>query len=388
MSHSEQKNSELTKDAVEIEFLQLGTGRFLRAFVDRFAEEAREAGQSVGSIAVVQSTEGTRATSIAAQPSGFHVLVRGFQHGDVIDRVQRVQTIAASYMAKNDWPELLRLIARGNVRTIVSNATESGYKLDSEDRFSDSPPRSLPAKLTQLLLARYETKAMPLQVIPCELIERNAEKLQALVLEQIELWKLPESFRTWVVQDCLWLCNLVDCIVTDGPADHPLAATDQLLACAEPYALWAIEKPKGRSIELFSHPAIQWVDDLSPFYLRKVRMLNGLHSAMVAKFLPAGFQTVQQVMKDPKAVRWIRDLLFEEIVPTLAYRLEGVAQFADDVLDRFRNPFQNHKLADIQLNHQDKVKVRLQPTLEEYQKLFGRVPARLHEVLQVNFNKS
>jgi tagaturonate reductase len=93
-------------------------------------------------------------------------------------------------------------------------------------------------------------------------------------------------------------------------------------------------------------------------------------------------------MKDPKAVRWIRDLLFEEIVPTLAYRLEGVAQFADDVLDRFRNPFQNHKLADIQLNHQDKVKVRLQPTLEEYQKLFGRVPARLHEVLQVNFNKS
>ncbi len=99
----------------------------------------------------------------------------------------------------------------------------------------------------------------------------------------------------------------------------------------EPYALWAIERPKGREVSLFSHPAIQWVDELAPYYLRKVRMLNGVHSAMVAKFLPAGFQTVQQVMKRSEAVRWVRDLLFEEIVPTLAYRLEGVAQFADDV---------------------------------------------------------
>lgn len=373
--------------SAEIEFLQLGTGRFLRAFVDRFAQESRDTGQSIGSIAVVQSTEGARANLIAAQPDGFHVLVRGFQQGDVIDRVQKVQTISASYQAKSDWLAVVRLVAHGQVRTILSNATEAGYKLDAEDRFSDSPPRSLPAKLTQLLLARFESKQSPLQLLPCELIERNAEKLKALVLEQILLWKLPDAFQAWVANDCLWLCNLVDCIVTDGPTDHPLAASDKLLACAEPYALWAIERPKGREVTLFTHPAIQWVDDLSPYYLRKVRMLNGLHSAMVAKFLPAGFQTVQQVMKDPAAVRWVRDLLFEEIVPTLAFRLEGVAQFAEDVLDRFRNPFQNHKLTDIQLNHHDKVKVRLQPTYEEYQKLFGCVPARLHEVLSVDFTK-
>lgn len=373
--------------SVDIEFLQLGTGRFLRAFVDRFAQESRDTGQSIGSIAVVQSTEGVRANLIAAQPDGFHVLVRGFQHGEVIDRVQKVQTISASYQAKSEWLAVVRLVAHGKIRTILSNATEAGYKLDAEDRFSDSPPRSLPAKLTQLLLARFESKQSPLQLLPCELIERNAEKLKALVLEQIAIWKLPDAFRAWVANDCLWLCNLVDCIVTDGPTDHPLAANDKLLACAEPYALWAIERPKGREVSLFAHPAIQWVEDLSPYYLRKVRMLNGVHSAMVAKFLPAGFQTVQQVMKDPAAVRWVRDLLFEEIVPTLAFRLEGVAQFADDVLDRFRNPFQNHKLTDIQLNHHDKVKVRLQPTYEEYQKLFGCVPTRLHEVLSVDFTK-
>lgn len=361
----------------DIAFLQLGTGRFLRAFADRFIQESREAGHAVGSVAVVQSTEGSRANLIAAQPNGFHVLVRGFQNGEVVDRVQKVQSISVSYQAKSDWADIVRLVAKGNIQTILSNATEAGYKLESDDRFSDAPPRSLPAKLVQLLLARYEATRQPLQVIPCELIERNADKLLALVLEQAVQWKLAEDFQSWVRDDCLWFCNLVDCIVTDGPPDHPLAWEDKLLSCAEPYALWAIEKRPGRAARFFDHPAIQWVDDLSPYYLRKVRMLNGTHSAMVAKFMPAGFETVQQVMKDPAAVRWVSDLLFEEIVPTLAYRLEGVAQFAHDVLDRFRNPFQNHKLSDINLNHSEKVKVRLQPTYEEYIKLFGKIPPRL-----------
>jgi tagaturonate reductase len=366
-------------------FLQLGTGRFLRAFADRFAQEARDQGQEVGSIAVVQSTDGSRANLLAAQPDGFHVLIRGFQNGEVVDRVQPVRTISRALQARADWPEILRLVTSDSLQTIFSNATESGYKIDPADRFSDSPPNSLPGKLTQLLLARFESGGKPLTLLPCELIERNAEKLRDLVLQQASIWKLPESFQAWITNECIWLCNLVDCIVTDGPSDHPLAAQDKLLACAEPYALWAIEKPRHGTPSLFSHPAIRWVDDLSPYYLRKVRMLNGTHSAMVAKFLPAGFETVQQVMKDRDATRWVRDLLFEEIVPTLAYRLEGVAQFADDTLDRFRNPFQNHKLTDIKLNHSDKIKVRLQPTYDEYVKLFGRIPQRLHEVLQVRF---
>lgn len=367
-------------------FLQLGTGRFLRAFTDRFIQEARDNGQQVGSVVVVQSTEGSRANLIAAQPNGFHVLVRGFQNGEVIDRVQPVKTITRALQAKNDWPAIIRLVANGSIQTVLSNATEAGYKLDPSDSFSSSPPNSLPGKLTQLLLARFEGGARPLQLLPCELIERNADKLRSLVLQQAAEWKLSEAFIRWIQEECIWLGNLVDCIVTDGPPDHPLAAQDKLLACAEPYALWAIEKPSHGNAQLFQHPAIRWVDDLSPYYLRKVRMLNGLHSAMVAKFLPAGFETVQQVMQDAQATRWIKDLLFEEIVPTLAYRLDGVAQFAEDTLDRFRNPFQRHKLTDIRLNHADKVKVRLQPTYEEYVKLFGVVPKRLDEVIRVKFD--
>ena len=235
--------------------------------------------------------------------------------------------------------------------------------------------------VAQVLWARFQAGGSPLVLLPCELIERNAAKIKQLVLEQAAAWNLPAAFATWASEECFWLNNLVDCIVTGGPAEHPLAAHDPLLICAEPFALFAIERPAGKQPPLFTHPAIKLVDDLAPYYLRKVRMLNGMHSAMVGKFLPAGFATVQQVMQDRDAVRWLRALLYEEIVPTLAYRVEDVAAFADDVFDRFRNPFQAHKLSDIALHHADKIRVRLIPTRDEYEKLFGRPPKRLSEAL-------
>jgi tagaturonate reductase len=175
----------------------------------------------------------------------------------------------------------------------------------------------------------------------------------------------------------------VDCIVTPAPEDHPLAKSDKLLVNAEPYMLWAIQRPAKFEPNLFRHPAIQVVDELVPYYLRKVRILNGLHSAMAAKFRPAGFETVLQVLSDREAVRWLRGLLYEEIVPTIAYRVDDAALFADQVFDRFRNPFLAHKLSDIAKNHAAKVLVRLQPTRDEYVKLFGCAPNRLEEVLNV-----
>ena len=72
----------------------------------------------------------------------------------------------------------------------------------------------------------------------------------------------------------------------------------------------------------------------------------------------------------------MRGLLYEEIVPTIAYRVDDVAEFADETFDRFRNPFMRHKLADIAANHAAKAQVRLQPTYDEYVKLFNRPPKR------------
>jgi tagaturonate reductase len=362
--------------------LQFGAGRFLRAFVDRFVENANDAGQEVGRVVVVQSTPGQRADLLNSQPEGYHVLVRGYAAGELVDRVEPVRSISRALVAQTQWADVLTVARSSELRYLVTNATEAGYALDVADCLDSHPPQSMPGKLTHVLWARFQAGAAPLVVLPCELIEGNAVRLCEIVSALARQWTLPEAFVEWVATRCQWLKNLVDCIVTPGPTDHALSQSDRLLVSAEPYMLWAIQRPAGDSPHLFSHPAIQIVDDLAPYYLRKVRILNGLHSAMAAKFRPAGFETVLQVVNDRHAMRWLCDLLYEEIVPTIAFRVDDVALFAEQTLDRFRNPFLAHKLADIMLNHAAKVEVRLKPTHDEYERLFGKPPQKLAEVLE------
>jgi tagaturonate reductase len=364
-----------------VTILQFGAGRFLRAFVDRFVQHANDGGQNVGQIVVVQSTPGARAERLNSQPEGYHVLVRGYEEGELVERIEKVQSVRKAVVATQSWSEVLQIAAAPELRWIVSNATEAGYLLDDADKLTDAPPHSMPGKLTQVLWQRFQAKQKAPVILPCELFERNADKLRELVLTQSRRWQLPTDFESWVAKDCVWLNNLVDCIITDPTPDLPLLKEDPLLVCAEPYALLAIEKPKTGPTPFFADPAIHFVDDVTEYYLRKVRMLNGVHTAMVGKFGNAGFKTVQDLLADRGAARWIRDLLFEEIVPTLAYRVEGVAMFADQVWDRLRNPFTAHLLANIALHHADKVRIRLVPTFEEYKRLFGKAPRRLSEII-------
>ncbi|MSR57459.1 MAG: altronate dehydrogenase [Planctomycetaceae bacterium] len=361
--------------------LQFGAGRFLRAFVDRFVQNANDQGHAVGRVVVVQSTPGRRADLINEQPDGYHVLVRGYDEGKLYERTEHVQSIARALVAQDCWSQVLEAARLPSLRYIVTNATEAGYDLDAGDRLDSAPPASMPGKLTRVLWERFQAGEAPVVVLPCELIEGNASKLLAIVTALARDWLLPTQFAEWLSLECQWLNNLVDCIVTPVPADVTLPAWDKMPVSAEPFALWAIQRPAGSEPRLFPHPAIHVVDDLTPYYLRKVRILNGLHSAMAAKFRPAGFLTVLEVMSDREALRWLRGLCYEEIVPTIAYRVDNAALFADQTFDRFRNPFLAHKLADIVLNHEAKVKVRLQPTRDEYARLFGRAPRKLCEVL-------
>ena len=365
--------------------LQFGAGRFLRAFIDRFVHQANESGQNVGRIVVVQREADQRSELLGQRSEGYEILVRGYQDGELVQRRERVQSISRVLLANQQWQGVLAFAKAPALRYIVSNATESGYELKPTDQLDSAPPATLPAKLTQVLWSRFQAGASPVTLLPCELIERNADKLTELVLTQSRTWGLPEDFRQWVREACIWLNSLVDCIVT--MPEPALAKDDPLLICAEPYYLWALEKPTqspGTAVPglVFEHPALRLADDIAPYFLRKVRILNGTHTAMVGKF-HGQFDTVQNLLADRAAARWIRDLMYEETVPTLAYRLDLVASFADETYDRFRNPFTNHKLADIAKGHADKVRVRLQPTCAEYEKLFGKPPSRIVEAMKL-----
>ena len=361
--------------------LQFGTGKFLRAFVDLFAHELNESDSAIGRIVAVQSTGVERAAAWNARQGRYCVAIRGLLEGRTIDRVVEVGSVGRALAAQTDWREAIRLARSSSLRMVVSNVTEAGYRLEPGDAPHDSPPRSFPAKLLAVLAARFDAGLPGPLILPCELLQQNGERLRQLVLEQAGHWKLPGQLREWLESGCQWRNTLVDRIVSAPLPGDELTPRDSLYAVAEPYASWLVEGDSPLD-GLEAHPAVQRVERLEPYYLRKVRILNGAHTALVAKAMPLGFTTVREAVLDPQIGPWLRRLLVEEIVPVLEGRTESPGQFARQTLERFANPFLEHRLADIALHHDVKLQTRLAPTYREYIDRFGREPALLAEIVR------
>ena len=363
--------------------LQFGAGRFLRAFADLFIHHANVAGQHIGRIAVVQSTGDDRAGLLNQSGGKYHVVIRGLEAGQTVDRVEEVASISRALVASQQWDEVLEIARSPDLRFILSNTTEAGYNLDPSDQASSAPPKSYPAKLLAVLKARFEAGKPGLTIIPCELQEHQADKLLALVLDLARKWNHPADFTNWLPTKCIWLNTLVDRIVVGPPKDHLLTGQDPLLIMAEPFAFWALQEKPG-AFPFVRNPAIVRTADVQSYFLRKVRILNGAHTALLVKARPRGFVTVREAINDSALSTWLQGLLFEEIVPALEGRVDDAKGFAKQTLERFRNPFLEHKLSDIALHHEAKVKVRLVPTQAEFRKKFGRNPPLLAEVLAEN----
>ena len=276
------------------------------------------------------------------------------------------------------------IVARSpELRFVVSNTTEKGYDLEDDDSIDLSPPRSFPTKLLAVLRARFEAGLPGLAIIPCELRDNQADELLGIVTKLAESRRLPTKFIDWIRHDCVWLNTLVDRIVVEGPKDHPLADKDPLLIMAEPFAFWALQsKPEAHAF--VDHPAIVRAPDVLPYFLRKVRILNAAHTALVTRARTRGHVTVLQAMQDAELAEWLEQLLMHEIVPAVRDDVDGAEDFAWQTLERFRNPFLAHKIADILKNHETKVAIRLVPTRDDFRCKFSREPELLNAVLKEN----
>jgi tagaturonate reductase len=122
---------------------------------------------------------------------------------------------------------------------------------------------------------------------------------------------------------------------------------------------------------------VLYVNDITPYRTRKVRILNGAHTALVPVAYLYGIDTVRESVEDPIIGKYLRDTIFEEIIPTLDLPKEELERFANEVLDRFRNPYIKHLLMSISLNSWSKFETRVLPSLLEYKKRKGTIPSHL-----------
>lgn len=346
--------------------IQFGTSRFLQAHVDLFVHEARVSGQETGPITVIQTSGSVdRAGRVAAfgAPGGYPVIVRGIEGGAPIDRTVTVTSIDRGLSAVADWAKVIDLVAH-EAAYLVSNTGDTGYAVAEADRGPGllvlTPPASFPGKLTVLLHARWLAGGRPLTVLPCELVNRNGRVLQQSVLDLASEAGLPDSFLAWLRDGVIWTDTLVDRIVS--------APLEPVGAVAEPYALWAIERRPGLVLPC-THPCIVLADDLEPFERLKLHILNLGHTVLADLWRREGRdagETVREILADPAVAARLDALYRDEVVPGFAaHGMEAQARdYVVATLDRFRNPFLDHRIADIAQNHTTKVERRLAAFLD------------------------
>jgi tagaturonate reductase len=148
--------------------------------------------------------------------------------------------------------------------------------------------------------------------------------------------------------------TLVDRIVSE--------ALEPVGAVAEPYALWAIRRRGFR--EPLRHPALKFVDDLELVERLKLHILNLGHTVLAHKWRTQGraeSETVLAILDDAGISRELAAIYAEEVVPGFALRGMGdeAERYVITTLERFRNPFLKHRLADIAQNHEAKLKNRI-----------------------------
>jgi tagaturonate reductase len=336
--------------------LQFGTSRFLQAHADLFVSEALAKGEAAGKIAVVQTTsspDSRRRLAFLNEARPYSVHVRGLAHGKTIDEWVEVSSIGRGIDANLEW-EALEALFVDEARWVISNTGDRGYELDPADRLDGPVPRSFPAKLTKLLIARFRKERAPLTLLPCELIVGNGDKLKAIVLDIANGWRIEEAFLRWVGEACVWVNSLVDRIVSE-----PLEPAG---AVAEPYALWAVERQPRLEMPCV-HAAVILTDDLARYERLKLFILNLGHSWLAQGWAARGQDksvTVRALLAEPAVRADLDDLYDREVLPVFAgIGLGQEAQaYRSAVLERFMNPFLNHYLADIFTNHEAKKRRR------------------------------
>jgi tagaturonate reductase len=359
--------------------IQFGEGGFLRGFVDWMLNRINKKSDFNGSVVVVQPIEAGMCDTLTAQNCVYTHLIRGAEgvEADVIDVISRC------VKPYEDFDEYLRLAENPDFRFIVSNTTESGIVFSDEDKITDAPPKTFPAKLTLLLKKRYELGLGGFIFLPCELIDRNGDNLKACVLKYADLWELGDGFKRWIENENVFTNTLVDRINTGYPKGEELdlGYEDKMLNTSEFFHLWVIETDYDLERELpFSSADLNVIvtrDKLEMYRTRKVRILNGAHTSLVPYALLSGFDTVKSCIDDELMREHVRKCVFDEIIPTLDLPRDELEDYATSVIERFSNPYIKHYLSSIALNSVSKFKVRVLPSILEYIKRYGKTPKTL-----------
>ena len=373
-----------------VKILQFGEGNFLRAFVDWILQDLNDKGVINANVAVVQPMPMGRVAELEKQDGLYTLCLDGIDDGKEVQNRQIIDVISDFINPFEQYDKFLKYAEDPNLEIVISNTTEAGIVLDPNDTDLTKCPNSFPGKLLALLRTRFlkfnGDMSKGLAIIPCELIDHNGDELKRVLIELAKINKMPEAFMMWLKTANHFTSTLVDRIVPGYPKDkaaeiqEAMGFNDNNIVKGEIFHLWVLQKEPFIQSKLPADKSglnVIFADDITPYKQRKVKILNGSHTAMVPVAYLSGIDTVRESVTDPDVGKFVQGLVNDEIKPTIDLPKDQMDAFANSVIERFMNPFIRHELMSIALNSTTKFKTRLLPTYNDYRAKFGKSPKHI-----------
>lgn len=269
------------------------------------------------------------------------------------------------------------------VKILSLTITEKGYCHDPQtgllnekhpmiahDLTNLNNPQSAIGLIVAALKARRDKGMPPFTVLSCDNLPHNGDKTASIVKAFATL--VDEKLAAWIEGNVAFPNTMVDRITpVTLPQDienfpNEFGYTDNALVTCEPFIQWVLEDKFSLGRPAWEKAGAQFVSDVAPYELAKIRLLNVPHTIFAYPAYLMGFEWVSDGASDPLLSKYVRTVMDKEITPTLPL-VPGIEleSYKTTIIERFANPAIKDTWARICSDGSQKIANQLVPIIRE-----------------------
>jgi fructuronate reductase len=365
------------RENTEIGIVHLGPGAFHRSHQAVFTENAMNLSGGNWGICGV-SLRSPTARDILAEQKNLYTLA-------ILDEQVNYQVIGAIkeiLVAGQQNESVIARMSAPSTKLVTLTITEKGYCLASDgsldlnhkdikhDLESPTCPISAIGFITESLKQRKLNGVHPFNVLSCDNISGNGDKLRRAILDYAGVFDVP--LQTWIDTNVSFPNSMVDSITpktesyTVQSVSQAINLQDNWPIQREDFAQWVIDKNWQGERPDWESVGVIFTDNVAGFEKAKLRLLNSLHSTLAYAGSLAGFETVLDAINDKGCYQFVCKLASDEIIGSFIPPTElNVNAYSTEIIQRFLNPSIRHLLSQIALDGSQKIQMRIIPTIED-----------------------
>ena len=371
------------RGAVTAGIVHIGVGGFHRAHQAMYLDALMNQGEALdwGIVGVgVMPGDKRMQQALAAQDHLYTLVVK---HPDGRHEPRVIGSMIDYLFAPDDPEAVIERMVDPAVRIVSLTITEGGYNfhpvsgefdLDNPQVRADLAAPTRPSTtfglVVEALVRRRAQGVAPFTVMSCDNIQANGEVAGRMFSAYAQARDV--ELAAWLEREVAFPNSMVDRItpVTAQVDIDELAArfsvVDAWPVVCEPFTQWVLEDHFGAGRPAFEKAGVQVVEDVEPYELMKLRLLNASHQALCYFGYLAGYRYAHEVCQDPLFVDFLLAYMREEGSPTLA-PVPGVdlEAYRLTLIERFANPQIKDTLARLCAESSDRIPKWLVPVIRE-----------------------